>query len=154
MIRRTQQGISTITVIFLITLMAALGAASMSMLRSSRSSELQTLQMLRARQAALAGIEYGLHQVAIPGAPVCNAATNLANLPETLAQFVVTVTCIADGPYTEGAVVSTRYRITATACNVPLGALAPLRCPNDPASVAADTGWRYVEAVERAEWRR
>jgi MSHA biogenesis protein MshP len=61
-----------------------------------------------------------------------------------MATFTVSMTCLARGPYTEGAATLRRYFLTATACNQPAGGT----CPN-PAP-----GADYVERQVSAEVER
>ena len=106
----SQRGMSVVTALFLITLMAALLVGSLNMIYTASRTELQTLQYLQAQQAAAAGIEYARYQAAVPATPVCAANTNITNLPGTLARYVVSVSCVIEGPFSDGATTLRRTR--------------------------------------------
>lgn len=138
-----QRGISSITAIFLVTVLAVLAAAGIRMWRSAQDDQTLDMQLMRARNAAAAGLQTGFYRAARVGSCVA-ATTNINNLPGTLAPYTVTLTCVADGPYTDGGPV-TRYRLQSVACNMPAAALAA--CPNNVAS----SGSGYVEVVASGE---
>lgn len=143
--RRSQRGISTVTALFLVTVLVGVGVAGAALFRAGQDAATVDLQALRAAEAARAGLEWASWRITRPLAPVCAATTNLANLPGTLAPYVVTVGCQANGPYNEGgpSPVNT-YALRAVACNQPLPAAAPARCPN-PAPADG-----YIEQEARA----
>ncbi|MBI4754588.1 MAG: agglutinin biogenesis protein MshP [Betaproteobacteria bacterium] len=131
MTRRAQRGLSTVTALFLVTVLVGVGVAGAALLRAGQDAATLDLQALRAAEAARAGLEWASWRITRPVAPICAATTNLANLPGTLAPYVVTVSCQGNGPYNEGGPFPVNtYALRAVACNQPLPAAASARCPN------------------------
>ena len=107
-----QRGVSIISAIFLLLLFAALAAFMVSLTGTANITSAQDVQGSRAYQSAQAGLEWGLYQVLAPVAPSCTASTTLPSLIEG---FSVTVTCTADGPYTDAGQVFSLYQLVSTA---------------------------------------
>lgn len=116
---RHQRGVSVITAIFLLVLFAALAAFMANVLTSANMTSAQDAQGMRARQAALAGLEWGLFQLdpndATASLPACFSIASLSQVPG----FVVQVSCTplpsATGSYAEANRTIRIYRIVATA---------------------------------------
>jgi MSHA biogenesis protein MshP len=114
-----QRGVSIITAIFLLLLFAALAGFMASLMTSSNMTSALDVQGMRARQAAQAGLEWGLFQLdpddAASALPTCFASTPLNQVPG----FVVTVSCTpfptAPGVYSEANRTLRIYRIVANA---------------------------------------
>jgi MSHA biogenesis protein MshP len=95
-----QHGFSLISAIFLLVVIAALGTFAVTLSTTQQQSSAMDVQGSRAYQAARAGIEWGAYQVLRNSAgafsTACLAGTTpqpLTGLPNTLANFTVTVTC-------------------------------------------------------------
>lgn len=92
---RRQRGISLVTAIFLMVVLSALGVALVGLVTRQQASSSMDERGARAYQAARAGIEWGLFQQLRLNA--CQPSTQLA-MPATattLAEFSVTVACVA-----------------------------------------------------------
>ena len=90
--RNRQQGVALVAVIFLIVV---IGAALLVMARLSVQSNAQVTQSLlqaRARQAAHAGIEWGVQTLQEMTNPDCSAFGGTVNVP-AYSNYTVTVTC-------------------------------------------------------------
>lgn len=123
-----QRGLSLMAAIFLIVVLAALGAFLVTVSGLQHASSALDVQGARAYQTARAGIEWGAYRALRDGA----CAAGAFSPGGTLADFTVSVTCVAT-PYSEvTAATGTVYSITALACNRPA-------CP------AALPGQNYVE---------
>lgn len=121
--RRRQRGVSIITAIFLLLLFAALAGFMATLLTSSNMTSAQDVQGMRARQAASAGVEWGLFQLdpndASAGLPACFASpTTLNQVPGFTVQVSCTPSPSAAGSYTEANRTLRIYRIVATATAV------------------------------------
>jgi hypothetical protein len=139
-----QRGISSITAIFLITVLAVLAAAGIKMWRAAQDDATVDLQLQNARLAARAGLQVGFWGATRP-VPSCTT-TQITDMPGSLSLYAVTVTCVKDAGYTDGALPTfTRYRIQAVACP----RLLASSCPNDPASTQFNRA--YVEAAVTGE---
>lgn len=122
-----ERGFAIVTAIFLIVILSALAAFAVSMFRVQQAGASLDLMGARAFQAAQAGIDWGAWQV-LQNSGACAAVTPLVGLPGVLGEFTVTVTCVVQGPYTEGGPpTKSVYTLTATACNQPTGGGI---CPN------------------------
>lgn len=119
-LRQFQRGFSLVSAIFLLVVIAALGAFAVTLSTTQQQSAALDVIGARAYQAAKAGIEWGAYQIlrngGCPGGPI-------PALPNTLANFTVTVTCSIVGT-TEGGVPVTLYQLNSTA-NTPGGAASP-----------------------------
>lgn len=135
------RGFSLVTAIFLLVVLTALGAAIARIASVQHATSALDVQGVRAYQAARAGIEWGLYQQSKGScAPVASL-----NLPGTMSEFTVTVTCATtSGP--AAAANLDRWVITATACNDPIpGSLtSPQICPNP------NGGQHYMQRVLQA----
>lgn len=139
--RRHQSGFGVIMIVVILVMLASLAASMVRMSWGTAISSSNDIQAARARQAAKAGVEWGLY-MALRGAWAnCTASTQTLDL-RSASGMLVTVTCSGNAtPYVEGgdqggAPRQVRiYTIEAVACN---GATA---CPDDDAA----TGLGYVE---------
>ncbi|HKA42275.1 MAG TPA: hypothetical protein VKF40_09825, partial [Burkholderiales bacterium] len=148
-LRSLQRGFSIVTAIFLVVVLAFLGAFIVSVTGMQLSSHQLDVLGARAYQAARAGIEWGAFQVLDPNntigsaaLPTCPASNpkNLSGLASSLSPFTVTVTCTPTTT-TEGTRNVGVYRLTANACNQPVGGTT---CPN------GSPGAGYVEREVQA----
>jgi len=132
LVARTERGFAIVTAIFLIVILAALAAFAVSVFRVQQAGASLDLMGARAFQAAQAGIDWGAWQVLQNGG-ACAAITPLTGLPGVLGEFTVTVTCVIQGPYTEGGPPTRSvFTLTATACNQPAaGGICPNPTPLD-----------------------
>lgn len=122
-----ESGFAIVSAVFLLVVLAALGALAVSVFRVQQASASLDQLGARAYQTAQAGIEWGAWRI-LQGGAACAASTSLAGFPGVLGEFTVTVTCLAQGPYTEGGPpTKSVYTLTATACNQPAGGGI---CPN------------------------
>lgn len=94
-------------------MIAVLGTFAVTLSTTQQQSAALDVQGTRAYQAARAGIEWGAYQVLRNSS--CIATTTLAALPNTLANFTVTVECTSIGPITEAGAPVTMYQLTSTA---------------------------------------
>lgn len=129
--RARERGIGIVTALFLLVALAALSVAMVSMHASQQTASTMDVLGSRAYLAARAGAEWGVYRQRIDNA--CGGTTTFA-LPAgtSLSAFSVTVTC---SQVTQHGI--DRYRVVATACNLP-GAAG---CPNPGASA------EYVQRV-------
>ncbi|MFA5372161.1 MAG: hypothetical protein WC298_09340 [Sideroxydans sp.] len=117
--RKLQHGFSIITAIFLLVVLSFLGVAMVTFSTTQHQSSAMDVMGSRAYQAARAGIEWAVYQVAISPASAAAAtgcATNFAagSLGGTLAPFAVAVSCTPNS-YIEGASTIWVYDVTSTA---------------------------------------
>lgn len=139
--RRRQSGFGVIMIVVILVMLASLAASMVRMSWGTAVTSGNDIQATKARQAAKAGVEWGLY-MALRGAWAgCTSSTQTLDLRSTSGMWV-TVTCSGNAtPYVEGgdqggAPRQVRiYTIEAVACN---GAAA---CPDDNAA----TGLGYVE---------
>ena len=117
-----ERGFSMISAIFLMVVIAALGTFAVTLSTTQHQSALLDIMGSRAYQAARAGIEWGTYQV-VPGSAANFASTCRTNgssssavspLAGTLANFTVTVNCVATS-HTEGASTVWGYQLAASA---------------------------------------
>ncbi len=109
----SQRGFSLISAIFLLVVIAALGTFAVTLSTNQQQSTAQDVLGSRAYQAARAGVEWGAYQVLRNGN--CTASPQaLAALPNTLANFTVTVTCSSVAT-TEGGAAVNIYQLTSIA---------------------------------------
>lgn len=133
-IRRVKrQGFAIVSAIFILVVLAALGAFILSVSSQQQIGSALDVQGARAYQAARAGIEWGLYQQ-LQGGVDCPAG-DFVPPAATLAEFTVSVTCVAtaDPAGHGGPVVRV---LTATACNQPHAGA----CPN-----TVNPGAHYIE---------
>jgi len=115
---RQARGFSIVSAIFLLVVLSLLGSLMLTFSTVQHVTSAQDVQGSRAYQAARAGIEWGLYQLlrnnSCTGSSTFVPGTNA--LGGTLSGFTVTIVCAAvGGPYDEGGVNTTVYRITSTA---------------------------------------
>lgn len=123
-----QRGFTMMSMLFILVALAAMGAALASLSQRQQLGSAGELAASKAYQAALAGLEWGSYQV-LPGVaqPACFATRSFA-LPDQLADFTVTVSCVrtpAAGTVSDGATALAFYELVATACNIPGGGACP-----------------------------
>jgi MSHA biogenesis protein MshP len=110
-----QRGFSLISAIFLLVVIAALGTFAVTLSTTQQQSAALDVLGSRAYQAARAGIEWGAYQALINNSCALNASnTPLPALPNTLANFTVTVSCIPAAA-SEASATVTMYQLTSTA---------------------------------------
>ena len=123
---RRNSGLSVITAVFLLLILSALGLFIVNLSTVQSSTSAFDLQGTRAYHAARTGLEFGAFQAIVNGS--CPATTSLV-LGGALVDFTgVTVLC-ASTVHTEGVTAKTFYRITARACNQPVGGACPNPVP-------------------------
>lgn len=142
---RRSRGVGLVTAIFLLVVIAALSVAMVTIYTSQQNSSNLDIQGARAYQAARAGLEWGLFQQRRLN--VCGAASFPMDSATSLRGFTVTVACqMIPGPAMAGGVADglPRWKITATACNIPTGGV----CPNPDTSPVNSPDYvrRVVEA--------
>jgi MSHA biogenesis protein MshP len=115
---RAQHGFALVSAIFTLVILALLGGLILSLSNTQQISGVRDLLGTRAYYAARAGMEWGVYQAL--QASSCPASTALPGAVAATG-FAVTVACSASGPYDEGGVSTTLYRITATAATGTLG---------------------------------
>lgn len=121
-LRQFQPGFSLVSAIFLLVVIAALGAFAVTLSTTQQLSAGLDVTGARAYQAARTGIEWGAYQV-LRNAGCPASPSVVAGLPNTLANFTVTVTC-SSAATTEGGVPVTMYQMNSIA-NTPGGAATP-----------------------------
>ena len=107
-----QRGFSLVSAIFLLVVIAALGTFAVTLSTTQQQSAALDVLGSRAYQASRAGIEWGAYQVLRNGS--CPASQLLAAMPNTLANFNVTVNC-ASAATTEAGTAVTIYQLTSIA---------------------------------------
>lgn len=117
-----QQGFSIITAIFLLVVLSFLGVAMVSLSTSQNQSSAMDVMGSRAYQAARAGVEWAVYQVAqtAPGTQWAGCAAPAATfaageLGSTLSPFTVTVNCTAPTAYVEGTTTTWIYSVNVVA---------------------------------------
>jgi MSHA biogenesis protein MshP len=108
-----QRGFSLILAVFLLVSLAAMGAFLLTVSTMQQESVTVEEQGARAYQAARAGIDWAAYRVLRDG--VC--ASQTLTLDGGLSGFSAQVTCTSTGPFTEGGLSVTVYRITSNGCN-------------------------------------
>ena len=136
-----QRGLSGILILAVLVVLGALLTYSIGLVTSVHSGFARELSFARATQAAEAGLDWGRFRVSNGAAALCLPAQTLTTLPGTLQPYAVTVRCTLSGSYSETGATVRRYRLTATACNLPLAG----NCPNPVAS--ADYVERQVSGL-------
>ncbi|MFG0805509.1 hypothetical protein [Pseudomonas fluvialis] len=96
----SQRGFALVAAMFLIIVVALLVAAMSRLASDQHGGNSLAIQQARAYQAARAGLEWGIARSL--GSAAC-AAGSPALAASNLAEFTVTVTCQARGPYVDGA---------------------------------------------------
>lgn len=136
---RRARGISLVTAIFLLVVLSGLGVAIVTVSTTQQQSSVIDLLGTQAYEAARTGAEYGMYRYAQGGA--C-ASADFAG-PGGLAAMTISVRCAQSSlTMTDGSTaLTTQTRITATACNQPVGGV----CPNPAPGV--DYVQRVVQAV-------
>lgn len=113
-----QRGFSLVSAIFLLVVLAGMGTAMVTLLVNQDQSNVLDVLGTRAYQAARTGVEWSATQSSPPTTLAgtlwagCAAGQVFAagSLPGTLSPFTVTVTCVSNGPITDGS--STVYVYT------------------------------------------
>lgn len=138
---RRQSGFALFTAIFILVLMALLSAGMASLFVSSQTASALDMESAQARQAARAGVEWGLNKVwQGESGTMCSTAGTTGNFTDTLAGgFSVTVHCLQRSVPQAGES-KTHYEITAWACNRPK--TPGPACPGDATAIA---GGHYIE---------
>lgn len=133
------RGFTMMSMLFILVVLAALGTALAALSQRQQLGSAGELAAAKAYQSALAGLEWGSHQVLrTPGQGAC-FATRSFTLPDRLADFTVTVTCTrtpSSGTANDGDQSLAFYTLVATACNIASAGT----CPN-----AATTEVTYAE---------
>lgn len=93
---KRQQGMTLIGAIFILVIVALIGQYLVNVTSTQRQTGLLAIQSAHAYQAANAGLEWGIAQVV--NSNNCPASTAIT-LPNS--NFTVTVTCTANGSFTE-----------------------------------------------------
>ncbi|MEO6975338.1 MAG: pilus assembly PilX N-terminal domain-containing protein [Gallionella sp.] len=110
-----QRGFSLISAIFLLVVIAALGTFAVTLSTNQQQSAALDVLGARAYQAARAGIDWGAYQALINKSCALNPSnTPLPTLPNTLANFTVTVGC-SPAAASEASATVTMYQLTSTA---------------------------------------
>ncbi len=132
---RHQAGFGAIMAVVILVMLASLAAAVVRLSWSSQTGAASDVNAARARQAAKAGVEWGLYQALRGTWASCTSSTQTLDLRSTTGMWV-TVTCTSNAtPYVEGgddtgAARTVRiYTIDATACN------GTATCPDNTAAV-------------------
>jgi len=126
------RGVGLVIAIFLLVVIAALAVAMTVIFTSQRSSADLDLQGARAYQAARAGMEWGVFRQRRQG--LCTTESFAMDGATSLAGFTVTVACEKiEGPVTRTGDEDTldRWRLRATACNMPNAGACP-NAQNNP----------------------
>lgn len=117
-----EHGVSLISAIFLLVVITALGTFAVTLSTIQQQSAALDIMGSRAYQAARTGIEWGAYQV-LPGSAATYASTcrtsgssssAISPLSGTLANFTVTVNCVATS-HVEGASTVWGYQLAASA---------------------------------------
>lgn len=139
--RGRQTGFGAIMVVVILVMLAALGASILRMSWGTAIGSANDIQAANARQAAKAGVEWGLYQALRGGWANCTASSQTLDLRSTTG-MLVTVSCSGNAaPYIEGAdqgggARQVRiYTIESVACN------GNTACPDDDSA----TRIGYVE---------
>jgi MSHA biogenesis protein MshP len=130
--RRRSRGASSVLVIAVLVLLGSLTVHLVGLVGSVNSGYAMAFNVVRAGQAAESGVEWGRYRILIDKAP-CVGAQNVV-LPGSLSSYAVTLRCDMGGTEPGKA---TQYRLTATACNLPMAG----SCPN----ASINPGHDYVE---------
>lgn len=128
--QRLQGGFTAISAIVILVVLVALGAFIVNVSTNQQIGSALDVQGVRAYEAARAGIEWGLYRQLRNTS--CAGATSFVPPAPTLANYTVTVSCVAT-PGTNGGPVT--YTVVSTACNQPAAGACPNTAP----------GSRYVE---------
>lgn len=130
------RGFTLMSMLFILVALAALGAALAALSQRQQLGSAGELATARAYQAALAGLEWGSHQILrVPGQPGCFGSRSFV-LPDQLADFTVTVSCTrtpSSGAVTDGDQALAFYVLLATACNITAGGACPNGGTTEPA---------------------
>ena len=100
------RGFSLVAAIFILVVLAALGAFMVTIGEAERWTAAAAVQGARTYHAAQSGIEWGIYQTLVAGAPCAPAFA--------IGGFTVTVTCTPTS-FTEGGATFNVYVITSTA---------------------------------------
>ncbi len=130
---RRPDGFAIVSAIFILVVLAALGAFILNISAQQQIGAALDVQGARAYQAARAGVEWGLYQQ-LQGGVACPTGSFVPPAA-TLAEFTVSVTCVAT-PDPGGHGGPTVRVLTATACNQPNAGV----CPN-----TVNPGSHYIE---------
>lgn len=131
-----QAGFALFTAIFILVLMALLSAGMASLFVSSQTSTTLDIEAAQARQAARAGLEWGLNKVWQGEASgMCSTGGTTSNFSAGQANvFSITVHCLQRSVAQAGES-KTHFEITAWACNRPQASGAA--CPGSADSIAS-----------------
>ena len=139
---RRMRGASAVLVIALLVLLGSLSVYVVGLVSSVNNGYTMEFNLMRASQAAESGLEWGRFRMMQNNVP-CTAVQNVA-MPGSLAPYTVTLRCTAGGADMAGPPASlVQYRLTATACNIPLGG----SCPNTSLNPGGDYVERQVSAL-------
>jgi MSHA biogenesis protein MshP len=141
----TQRGMGAIVAVMVVVMLSGLAAGLVRLTWTGELTSASDLMSAKARQAARAGIEWGLYQTLRGSWSGCTSSTQTLDLRSVNGMWV-TVTCNSNAtPYVEGADNSSAprnvriYNIEAIACN------GTASCPDNAS--AAKMG--YVERRQR-----
>lgn len=130
----SQRGASSMLVIAVLVLLGSLTVYVAGLVSSVNNGLAMEVNLTRASQAAESGLDWGRYRVKVNN--TCNASQSIA-MPASLSPYTVTVLCTRNNS-TDGTIPRIQYRITATACNLPLAG----NCPNN---TSISPGPDYVE---------
>ncbi|MES2886443.1 MAG: hypothetical protein V4739_00395 [Pseudomonadota bacterium] len=132
------RGASSVLIIAVLVLLGGLSTSVVSLVSSVNNGYAMEITLMRAGQAAESGLDWGRYRLLRNGAPcVDNTAQNIV-MPGSLEPYTVTLRCTTGEAQSPGQnPPQMQYRLTATACNVPMAGL----CPNTNPTPGAD----YVE---------
>lgn len=129
------RGFTMMSMLFILVALAALGVALTSLSQRQQFGSAGELAASKAYQAALAGLDWGSYQVLRAGGqPACFATKSIA-LPDQLADFTVTVSCVrtpAAGTVNDGATTLAFYVVVANACNLTNSGVCPNGATTQP----------------------
>lgn len=139
--QQRQSGFALFTAIFILVLMALLSAGMASLFVSSQTATALDIESAQARQAARAGVEWGLNKVwQGESSAMCSTSGTNSNFAGTLAGgFSVTVHCL-QRDLAQAGENKKHYEITAWSCNRPQSVRTA--CPGDTDAVASGS---YIE---------
>jgi MSHA biogenesis protein MshP len=126
------------SMLFILVALAALGTALAALSQRQQLGSAGELAAAKAYQAALAGLDWGSYQVLRAGGqPACFGTKNMV-LPDGLAGYTVTVSCVrtpGSDAVADGDTTLAFYEVVATACNIPSGGACPNGATTEPAYV-------------------
>ena len=131
-----QRGFTMMSMLFILVALAAMGVALASLSQRQQLGSAGELAAAKAYQAAVAGLEWGSHQVLRAGVQPACFLTKSFQLPDLLSDFTVTVTCTrtpGSGTVADGDQALAFYTVLATACNLNSGGACPNASTTEPA---------------------